>query len=295
MKNERLIGVIPPMITPFNLNGDVDNDCLQELVGFLMNHVHGLFICGTYGSGPLMELEQRKKVAEIVSKKITGKIKLVVHVGTTNTKSAVKLAKHAQDVGASFISSVPPYYYSHNNNEIMEYFSKLVDSVNIPVYVYNNPKTVGYAVSADLLNKLADIGISGVKDSSFDIIVLNDYIRKIRKSGFDVVLGTEAMFLPASLLGIKAYIPGLGNVFPELMVEFYDYCMNNNFEKAKEIHNKVLALREIMHSAGANIPAVHEMLKFRKINAGIPKSPYLPLSKEISNSIHEKLRSAGVI
>ncbi len=295
MKSKNLVGVIPPMITPFDLNGEVDEDATKELVSFLINYVHGLFICGTYGSGPLMETEQRKKVAEIVAKKINGKVNLVVHVGSTNTKTAVNLAKHAESVGATHISSVPPYYYNHNNVEVMLYFGSLVKAVNVPVYVYNNPKTVGYGVSPDLLSELADLGIAGVKDSSFDIIVLNDYIRKIEKKEFDVVLGTEAMFLPASVLGIKAFIPGLGNAFPELMLELYNACIKGEFNKAREIHSKVLILRDIMHATESNISAVHEMLRFRNINAGLPKSPYLLLPKEISSVVYERLKEVGVI
>lgn len=285
------------MITPFDLNGDIDEDSTKEFVNFLINTVQGLFICGTYGSGPLMETDQRKKLAEIVAKQINKKVNLIVHVGSTNTKTAVNLAKHAESVGATHLSSVPPYYYSHNNTEIMLYFSSLVKAVNIPVYVYNNPKTVGYGVTSDLLGKLADVGIYGVKDSSFDIIVLNDYIRKIKieKKDFDVVLGTEAMFLPASVLGIKAFIPGLGNVFPELMLKLYNSCIKGEYDEAREIHNKVLILRDIMHATGANIAAVHEMLRFRNINAGLPKSPYLPLNEEASSMVYKRLKEVGVI
>ena len=58
----------------------------------------------------------------------------------------------------------------------------------------------GYEISPELLNELADFGVAGVKDSSFDIMVLNDYMRKVTKRSFDVVLGTEAIFLPASVL-----------------------------------------------------------------------------------------------
>ena len=184
MESKNLVGVIPPMITPFDLNGEVDEDATKELVSFLVDYVHGLFICGTYGSGPLMETDQRKKVAEIVAKKINGKVSLIVHVGSTNTKTAVNLARHAESVGATHISSVPPYYYQHNKEEVKLYFKNLVKAVNIPVYVYNNPKTAGYGVSPELVNELADLGIAGVKDSSFDIMVLNDYIRKIDKKRF---------------------------------------------------------------------------------------------------------------
>ena len=81
-------------------------------------------------------------------------------------------------------------------------------------------KLLVMAISPDFLIKLADIGLSGVKDSSFDIMVLNDFMRKVKKENFDFVLGTEAMFLPASVLGIKAFIPGLANVFPELVTRF---------------------------------------------------------------------------
>ena len=50
-----------------------------------------------------------------------------------------------------------------------------------------------------------------------------------------------------------------------------------------------------MHAAGANISAVHEMLRFRNMNAGLPKSPYLPLTKEMSSVIYKRLNEVGVI
>lgn len=295
LESNNINGIVPPMITPFDKDGEVDEGALRELISFLIDYVQGIFICGTYGSGPLMDVNQRKKVAEVAAELTSGKIKMIVHVGATNTKTAVELARHAESVGATHISSVPPYYYKHTEDEIILYFNSILKAVDIPVYVYNNPKTVGYQITPGFLNKLADLGISGVKDSSFDIMILNDYIRCVEKENFDVVLGTEAMFLPASVLGVKAFIPGLGNAFPEIVVELYEACINRRYDEAMKIQNKVLYLRDTMHIAGANIPSVHEMLKFRKINAGLPKSPYFPLDKEMSNKIYERLKKIEII
>jgi dihydrodipicolinate synthase/N-acetylneuraminate lyase len=50
-KSKNLYGVIPPMITPFTETGDVDVPGLEKLLDFLIGHVDGLFICGSYGSG----------------------------------------------------------------------------------------------------------------------------------------------------------------------------------------------------------------------------------------------------
>jgi dihydrodipicolinate synthase/N-acetylneuraminate lyase len=295
MTDTRLVGVIPPMITPFNDDGEVDSKALVELVSFLVKHVNGLFICGTYGSGPMMEVDDRKKVVETVTATVGGRINVIVHVGATNTNTAVKLAKHAEAAGATHISSVPPYYYSHNEEEVRLYFETILKEVKIPLYVYNNPKTVGYGVSSNFLVKLADMGLSGVKDSSFDIMVLNDYMRKVKKENFDFVLGTEAMFLPASVLGIKAFIPGLANAFPELVRKLYDAAIKGHYDDARELQNKILYLRDSMHMVGSNVASVHAMLKLRGINAGVPKKPYLALDKDMTAKIADRLKAAGVI
>ena len=61
------IGIIPPLTTPFDEDGNVYEEGLRRLVDFQIEKgVHGLFICGTYGSGPIMTVAQRQQVAEIV-------------------------------------------------------------------------------------------------------------------------------------------------------------------------------------------------------------------------------------
>ncbi|MBN2005039.1 MAG: dihydrodipicolinate synthase family protein, partial [Anaerolineae bacterium] len=139
-----LYGIIPPLTTPFTENGDVYEEGLRRLVEFQIEKgSHGLFICGTYGSGPIMTLEERKQVHEIVIDQVKGRITVVAHVGTTSTAQSVELAKHAKSVGADYVASIAPYYHRHDERTIVEYFRTLVKAVSIPVYVYNNPKASG--------------------------------------------------------------------------------------------------------------------------------------------------------
>lgn len=62
----RMYGVIPPMLTPFKKDGNLDEEGIRTLVRFLNGKVNGVFICGSYGSGPLMSVEEKKKVIDIV-------------------------------------------------------------------------------------------------------------------------------------------------------------------------------------------------------------------------------------
>lgn len=290
MRFKQLEGVIPPMIVPFDAYGEVDENALREFTRFLLRSVDGLFILGTYGCGPLLRIEERKRVAEIVVDEVNGKVPVIVHVGSISTKDAVELAKHAESIGADAISSVPPFYYHHAEEDVFFYFMRLLDAVSIPVYVYNNPKTVGYGVSVSLLKRLADAGIYGVKDSSFDIMVLSDYKRKIDKDGFDVVMGTEALFVPAASLGIKAFIPGLGNAFPELCKELYITVISGApKEKVIEVHNRVMAVRDLMRLANTTTVGAYTMVNLRGIRM-YPREPFRPATEEVKEKIREGLK-----
>lgn len=292
---EKAFGVIPPMVTPFKEDGSLDEKNLQKIVEFLCDHVHGLFICGSYGNGPLMNVEERNRVAEIVANHLNSNIQFIVHVGTTNVRDSVDLAKHAESLGAIKVASVPPYYFHHNKDNVKRFYERLVNAVDIPVYVYNNPRFAGYNIDVDFLNELADIGIAGVKDSSFDIMYLADCIRKIKKEGFDVVLGTEAMFLSAAALGAKAFIPGLGNAWPELCVELFEAAIHHRIEEGRRIQTKVNKIRDIMYLAKSTVVAVYAMLELRGICKIYPREPFISLSDKEKGLIRVELEKAGLL
>lgn len=290
---EKLRGVIPPMITPFDVHGEVDKKALRSVVGFLKTRVDGLFICGSYGGGPLMSPEQRKIVVETTIDEVNGLIPVIVHVGAISTDVSVDLARHAAANGANRVASVPPYYYGHGPAVVKDHFRQLADAVDIPVYIYNNPKTVGYAISPQLASELKSVGVAGVKDSSFDLMVFTGFQMSCEPD-FDVVMGTEALFWPASVVGARAFIPGLGNAFPEVMKDLYNAAITRNHEKALELHIKSVAMRDAIHNVGPNLVGVQAALGLRGVDAGLPKSPFTPLNVESRNRLKAAMEALGI-
>jgi dihydrodipicolinate synthase/N-acetylneuraminate lyase len=283
------------MVTPFTADGSLDEYNLTRLVAFLSAHVHGLFICGSYGNGPLMHVNEKKRVIDVVAKNIPARIQLVVHVGATNVRDAVELARYAEGAGVAKVSSVVPYYFHHTRESIKLYFDRLVQAVKIPVYAYNNPKFTGVAIDVPLLQELADLGVAGVKDSSFDIMTLANFARQIKHPDFDVVLGTEAMFLYAATIGVRAFIPGLGNAFPELCVELYNAATRFEMERARTLQIRVNELRDIMYMAKSTVVAVYALLQIRGVCEAYPREPFIALSDCELAAMREKLAAAGFL
>jgi len=292
---EKLHGVIPPMVTPFRCNGNIDELNLAKLVQFLSERVHGLFICGSYGSGPLMNLDEKRQVIDTVVKHARPGTELIVHVGSTNVRDSVELAKYAEGAGAGRVASVVPFYFHHTRDSIKLFFDRLVKSVRIPVYVYNNPKFTGVALDVPLVQELADIGVAGIKDSSFDIMVLASFVRGIKRTDFDVVLGTEAMFLYAAAIGVRAFIPGLGNAFPEICADLYNAAVNRESDRALQLQWQVNALRDVMYLAKSTVVAVYALLKIRGVCEAYPREPFIPLSDKEVVLMREELVKAGFV
>lgn len=288
-----LYGLIPPLITPFDKEGNIYSEGVRNILEFISDYIHGLFLCGSYGSGPLMTLEQRKEVVEVVMDNLPRDLKVIVHVGSPDTQTSIALAKHAEDVGVYAVASVPPYYYKHRKKEVKEHFQHLLRAVDIPVYVYNNPKYVGYAIDPYLLRELKDIGVRGVKDSSFDVLNFMNYRRACGKD-FDIVVGTEALMLPSYVVGARAFIPGLANHFPEVVKELFDACESRDWSKAQKLQYKVVALRDVTHSVGSSIVGAYTILRLRGVDVGYPKLPFtLPGEDEILE-LRRKLREIGI-
>ena len=154
MKPKDFKGVIPPIMTAFTKEGAVYEEGTRAIVDFIVPHVQGLYPCGTYGSGPMMSLEERKRAAEIIIDQVNGRIPVIVHVGTADTRTTIELARHAQSIGAEAVGAIVPYYNKFDENTIFTHFQMLIQSVKIPVFLYDNPTCSGNKISTNLFTSL---------------------------------------------------------------------------------------------------------------------------------------------
>ncbi len=294
----KMKGVVPPMITPFKENGDVDFEGLTTLVDFLKDRVDGLFITGSYGSGALLLPEEREQIMRATMKIVGGQIPVIVHVGCADTRSTVRLTRYAREIGAAAVSAVGPYYYKHNDDSICRFYTDMVQAAgpDLPVYVYNNASFQGYVMSPELLARLKqEAGVSGVKDATFDIMAHAIYIRTLKDERFDVVSGTEAMWLQSCVMGTEAFIPGLGNAFPEICRKMYQEGIGGRYKECRETQFMINKVRDIMYLAKSTQLAIYAMLEARGVVKCFPRAPFIPASEAEKQAICASLKALALI
>ena len=299
MKAKDIKGIIPPIQTAFTQDGEVNAQGVRNLIRFTLPYVHAYFPIGTYGVGPLMTLDDRKKTLEIMLEEINGKVPVIAHVGCADTKSAVELAKHAKSAGAAAVASISPYYSPNLPDDMLfRYHADLIDAVqdeDFPYFLYNNPVYCQQKITPALIGRLAEYGLRGMKEASFDLVNFYNFKEAVQDyEDFSMIVGTEAIFVGAYDAGAAGCVCGIGNIFPEVMRKMHDQYVSGDHAAALETQKEILKIRKIIKQ-GPTISIMHAILELRGVDAGWPKRPYLPVSDEMKAKIAGDLKKLNLI
>ena len=272
-------GSIVPNITFFDSRGDLDTDRTKWHMRWMFERgLDGLFLTGSYGAGPLMTNEERIEVfraAREVASEFTDKT-LIPHVGCVDTKSTVELAKAADEIGADGIAAVPPFYYKHSEDLVIAFYREIIESVDTPVYAYNNPATSRFTFTLGAIQKLQQMGLAGIKDSPLEVgFVSTVYLdAKINNKDFEVILGTSNGWFPFYHMGIRATIAGMNNWAPEIITAMVQRTFDGDLDGAERAYLVMMDLSRKMHFTDSTI-ASHMGLYARGFDGGFPRKPML--------------------
>lgn len=297
-------GSLVPNITFFDAEGNLDIEKTKWHMRWMFEKgLDGLFLTGSYGSGPLMTVGERIEVfkaAKEVASEFSGKI-ILPHVGCIDTRSTLELARAADQIGVDGIGAVPPYYYRHSEELIMGYYREIMESVNTPVYAYNNPSTSRFTFTLNTIQKLQDIGLAGLKDSPLDVGFVSTvyYDAKINRKNFEIILGTSKGWLPFYYMGIQATIAGMNNWAPEIMTAMVKWTFEGDRERSEKAYIVMMALSKKMHFTDSTI-ASHMGLYARGFDGGFPRKPMIlpafddPKYKEIKSFLKKGFDELGM-
>lgn len=222
MKNCLFEGAGVALVTPMHEDGSVNYKKLKELVNWqIENKTDAIIACGTTGESSTLSDKEHRKVIEEVVKETNGRVPVIAGTGSNNTQYAIELSKEAGNLGADGILVVSPYYNKSSQPGLVKHYSKIADSVDIPLIIYDIPSRTGCKISIDTFKTLANHdNIVGVKAASG---VISDIATLAAECGdkFDIYSGNDDQITPIMSLGGKGVISVISNVIPK---ETHNIC-----------------------------------------------------------------------
>lgn len=299
MKTDYIKGVIVPIITPCDENEKIDEAALRRQVDFVIDGgLQGILAFGSNGEFYQIEEDEMERGFKIMVDQAAGRVPVYFGIGAINTKKCVRLAKMAAANGAAGISVLQPMFLKPTFEELFQHFKTIADAVpDTPMLLYNNPGRVGYTMTADLVDKLAHEvdNIVGMKDTSGDISLTEECVRRTRDVDFRVFGGKDTLLYASLCVGAVGGVCTAGNFMPELIEDIYAKFEKGDMKGALEAQFKLNPVRLAMDIASFPV-AAKDMANLRGQNVGVPYLPSLPTTDAAKiEKMKKVMKEAGLL
>lgn len=286
----KLEGIITPLVTPFDEQQTINYEATGQLIEHLIEHgVKGLFILGSNGEFHVLDDEEKVAFADYVIKKTNHRVPVFVGTGGCSTKHVIALSQKMEALGADALSVITPYFIAPREEELIQHFKMIADSVKLPIILYNIPKNTGINLSKKVVEELAKIeNIIAIKDSSGNMENMQTYLDIAKHSEFDVLVGSDSKMLEAFKAGAVGAVAGTSNLLTDIDVAIYDCFKQGDLEKAQHYQMEIEPLR-----AALKLGTVPSILKKAVHMMGIPvgdaRYPVGPCNEEVTAKVRAML------
>lgn len=281
-------GVYPALVTPFDKNGEVDEDGFRELIRHTLPNVDGLVPCGTTGEFNYLTVEEQKRLVEIAVEEAGGK-PVIAGAGASGTRQAIQLVRNAKEVGATACLIVTPFFLHPSDKGVYQHYYDIAQAVDIPILLYNIPQVMDAYLPRRVVQDLADIpNIVGIKDSSGDLTYTME-ILEFAGDRIDVFIGHDEVVLPALAGGVSGMILASAQVYPEVWQAVIEAVQSGDLVEARRLQRSVQKLSRIFCRYGGGV-AVKQALKMMGVNAGLPRRPLKAVGGALSHEDRAEIR-----
>lgn len=275
---EELFGILPPLVTPFTADEEVNEAALRTEARYMMGQgVHGLVGGGSAGEGFTLLVDELRRIVAVIAEEAAGRLPVIAGIITNSTRDAIARARAVADLGVSALQITPVHYICKSDDEAMvRHFRAIHEAVGIPILVYNVVPW-NYLSPALLLRMMKDVpGVVGVKQSAGDMKLLADLLLHARPQD-RIFAALDALVYPTLALGSHGVISQILAAIPGPCVELWNAVQAKDHTRALELHRKMLVLWNAI--AGDNRLAVTKYtLSLQGVPTGNPRAPLTPAS-----------------
>lgn len=291
-------GLLAATFTPLHQDGTLNLGVIPLYAEHLKaDGVRGAFVCGSSGEGLLLDIAERKAIAEKWVALADDRFKIIVHVGSTSQKMAADLASHAASIGADAIGCIGPCCFQPRDPiTLASYCSGIAAAApDTPFYYYHIPSVSGVTLKMSEFIQEARKRIpnlAGIKFTDNDLMDMMECM-KMEEGIYDILHGHDESLLAGMFLGAKAAIGTTYNFmagkFNDMIAEF----KQEHYSEAREKQEKINQIIAVMLSSGDAISCGKAMMKMIGIDCGPCRLPIVTLSESRQLLLERRLKKVG--
>lgn len=288
----RVDGINVGTVTPFGKDNSVDYEGLKKNIDLLLESgVHTIEPASSTGEGSLLTADEYKQVVKVTVDHVNGKVPVSSGASGASPEVIVRNLKLVKDLGADGgYLSTPPYLLPTQEG-MLAHFGRILDSVDLPITIYNAVHRSGVEFLPESVMKLADGHSNFVaykEQSLFRILQIKALLGNRLQ-----LIGEDWVWFPCMSIGVNGVQSVVASIFPKMMVKMYDDFRKGDFESALQTQIRVIPLMEPLGvgigGAEPNPSPLKAVLNMLGRPAGTPRLPLLPASDELKAKLRARV------
>lgn len=235
------------------------------------------------------------RLLDICLETVDGRVPVLMGTGTVSTRETIALTRRAKEAGADAATIITPYYLSPTQDEMYRHYCEILDAVDIPVMIYNNPWRTHLNILPETVARINEYSsnLVGIKDSSGDLAMTIAY-KTLCQRNFNVFIGRDQLIYAGLCSGIDGAVAATANAAPAIVTGIYNNYVGKRLAESRRLQQLLVPLREFF-SKGTFPVVVKEAMTLQGLPAGPCRRPVGPLSEEKRKELRKVLETMGLL
>jgi 4-hydroxy-tetrahydrodipicolinate synthase len=294
-------GVIPACLLPFHDDLSIDEAAFRRHLSDVaaVPGISAVTINAHASEVASCSLDEQRRILAITEDEIGGKLPIVNGIYAEGSLEAARIARMAQDGGASALLVFPPgpLTLGQRPDMVITHFRHIADASDLPIIVFEYPLPGGQGYPLDTLLKLiaAVPTIRAIKDWTPQVPLHERNIRTLQSLDPPInVLSTNSSWLFSSLvLGCKGLLSGSGSVIADLQARLFRAVQANDLVEARRLNDRIYPTAEVFYADP--FVDMHNRMKEALVLLGkLPRATVRPPLAKLSSAEIERIRVALV-
>lgn len=283
------------IVTPFKEDMSVNYEELEKLIDFQIdNNTDCIVICGTTGEASTLTDDEQLECIKVAVDRTNKRVPVIAGTGSNDTAHGIELSKKAEKLGADGLLQVTPYYNKTTQKGLVEHFTAIAKSVEIPIMLYNVPSRTGLNIAPKTAAELSFLdNVVAIKEASGNIGQIIDLVATC-EGRLDLYSGNDDQIVPLLSLGGKGVVSVVANILPNdthnVVAKFMEGDIKGSLETQLKMHKVINNL-----FCEVNPIPVKAALNLMGYNVGNCRRPLTTMEPDNFNKLKEALKECGII
>ncbi|MBM3607385.1 MAG: dihydrodipicolinate synthase family protein [Alphaproteobacteria bacterium] len=298
-------GVIPATLLAFNDDFSINEKESLRHLNFVAatRGISAITVNGHASEVHACSFDEQKRLLDVSAAAVGDRLPLINGIYADGSHEAARLAKMAEQGGASCLLIFPPHSFGMGTMQrrpemALAHVQTIADATDLPMIIFQYPDELGYPL--DTLVRMSERvpSITAIKDWSpaqrheRNVRTLHGLSRPLK------VLSTNSSWLMASLtMGCDGLLSGAGSVIADLQVAVFEAVQSQDLARAQALGERLWRTSEVFYADPFG--DMHNRMKealvlLGRLDKAVVRPPLMKLSEAEIARIGAAMKAAGI-